>query len=596
MHLIRRMSQSKYGSLVIILGSAAVVVSILVTPTFAARYLSQDHRLTPGGIQQLNTYRSILSLTGILFIISGVILITVKDLGERIQSMNVIFDRLLESRVLKGILILCVLCFSLLRFVNLNADFPSGITQSSELYTDEGWYSTAAVRHVLTGNWHQPGEVNTAVAAPIGHVLHRISFALFGLGLSSARTTVAVSFILLLVYTALLVRGSFGNYAALLTALLLATNYLGFAYSRLATPYLVAASFLVAGILVAGGSTSGSTLSRILIASILVGAAILTHGSAILAIPLLAFLAWRSGTSLKERIFLLIASGLVLIVFVGGNRVITNKLFPEDYILYNSSTVDHIFITFHDWEWSLLHKLPVRIMGIGSGLVTLTLLFTTLSLAVSKRFRRDPLVHLLAGYIIMYIGMLSLNSFGPPRYYLSLLVPFSGLCAIACITLVDWLREKRWSAAAIIPIILVIGVSVGGGSQILTYLSKPSFSFYQMTHAVENIIQEREGTVLGVILFGDIADSVSLEIGTNAVNSLLIPSDVETKVRKLHPKYMIVHVSNIAEIAISQGGNVTELGAWDVFGNYYADHERVRLYWVEWPGESDLSRQQAPIQ
>jgi hypothetical protein len=46
---------------------------------------------------------------------------------------------------------------------------------------------------------------------------------------------------------------------------------------------------------------------------------------------------------------------------------------------------------------------------------------------------------------------------------------------------------------------------------------------------------------------------------------------------------MIVHTSDIAEIAASQGGEVVELGAWDVFGNYYHNGEQVRLYLVRWP-------------
>jgi hypothetical protein len=262
-------------------------------------------------------------------------------------------------------------------------------------------------------------------------------------------------------------------------------------------------------------------------------------------------------------------------------------MFPDDYILYNSSTVGHIFESFHDWQWSLLHKLPVRILNIGNGLVIVTLLFTALASVVSKRFRIDPLVHLFIGYSVVDIGLLSLNSFGPPRYYLPLLVPFSGMCAVACIALIEWLRERKWSIMSVIPLTLIAGISLQGGSQILTYLSKPSFSFYKMTHTVGNIIQAREGSAHGVMLFGDIADSISIEIGTDAANSLLIPSDLDSKLRKDHPKYMIVHVSNLVELARLQGGTVTELGAWDVFGNYYANGEQVRLYMVEWPDESD---------
>jgi hypothetical protein len=84
-----------------------------------------------------------------------------------------------------------------------------------------------------------------------------------------------------------------------------------------------------------------------------------------------------------------------------------------------------------------------------------------------------------------------------------------------------------------------------------------------------------------VLLFGDIADSVSLEIGTDSANTLL-GLDQQAQLAKYHPKYMIVHTSHIDQLAASDGARVEEIGAWDVFGNYYANGEQVRLYLAEW--------------
>jgi len=137
------------------------------------------------------------------------------------------------------------------------------------------------------------------------------------------------------------------------------------------------------------------------------------------------------------------------------------------------------------------------------------------------------------------------------------------------------------------PIALVAATCLADGWRIVAYMSKPSYSFHHMAQAVGKIIQEREGTVHGVLLFGDIANSVSLETGTNAVNGLY-GSDMVGRIRECHPQYVIVLTSNVLEIVASEGGEATKLGAWDVFGNYYANGEQVRLYSVRSPGENAL--------
>jgi 4-amino-4-deoxy-L-arabinose transferase-like glycosyltransferase len=482
---------------------------------------------------------------------------------------------------MKGALLVLVLGFSLLRFVNLNADFPTGITWSSELYTDEGQNAASAIRHVLTGQWYLAGDVNTAVYAPVGHVLHRMSFALFGLSLSSVRVTIIVSFLLLVLTSALLVRRSYGDYAALLTALLLASNYVGFAYSRLATMDLVATSFVVASLCVAGGLKGKSSILRLLVASSLLAIGMLTKLTAVFAVPLLAFVAWRGGSSLKQRVLFVAASALVLAVLYGGYRIAMSVLFSAEYARFNHQTLGDTFTTLRDWVRYVPHKVLANPEYLGYGFMDLTALFTASAFAVSKRFRRDPLTHLLVGYTAAYVIMLSLHRYGPPRYYLPLLVPFAGLCATACIALVDRFREIGWSVARAMPVILVV-LALDEGLQIVSYLSRPTYSFYRMAHAVGKIIQEREGAVHGVLLFGDVASSVSLEIGTNAVNTLP-GTDVAGRIAECHPRYMVVHTSNITEIAATEGAEVDELGAWDVFRNYYGKGERVRLYAVRWP-------------
>ena len=68
-----------------------------------------------------------------------------------------------------------------LRFLHLDADFPLGINWSADVYTDEGLYSNAATRHVVSGEWYLAGDLNAAINMPLGQLLHRMAFSIFGL-------------------------------------------------------------------------------------------------------------------------------------------------------------------------------------------------------------------------------------------------------------------------------------------------------------------------------------------------------------------------------------------------------------------------------
>jgi hypothetical protein len=105
-----------------------------------------------------------------------------------------------------------------------------------------------------------------------------------------------------------------------------------------------------------------------------------------------------------------------------------------------------------------------------------------------------------------------------------------------------------------------------------------------MAQDVKHIIQAREGNTEGVLLFGDIADSLSLETGTISANTgMWTRSTMDARLGLYHPHYLIVHTSNIEQLALAKGAKITELGRWDVFHNYYANGEQIRLYYVSWP-------------
>ncbi|HOP46429.1 MAG TPA: glycosyltransferase family 39 protein [Desulfobacteraceae bacterium] len=500
--------------------------------------------------------------------------------------MNLNMTTLPHQKTLSVILFLIVVIFLFLRFVSLNADFPLGITWSGVLFTDEGWYANAALRHYISGEWYLSGDWNPAIPMPLGQVLHRFTFSIFGIGLSSVRITTVVLFNVLVVATALLVRRHFGIFAALLTALLLVTNYVVFAFSRLAVMELIGTSFVVCGLLAAGGyRNNGARLPNLLLASVLIAAGALTKSTMVFAVPLLGYLAWRQGRSNQESLIFLFSSIILVLSLIGVYQIVARTLFPEDTAFFAQlnlySQMHHSFV---DWLF-YIPRLIYKIKILGIDLIALTVLSTAIALIISDRYRRNILIHILIGYIAFYLALLSIKPYSPPRYHLPLIVPFAALCAMSCLELREWLFKSRLRSFSIVPIlslIIVFGVSLHGSGKIASYLSAPRYSFYQMAQEVGGIIKKREGIVSKVVLLGKMADSVSLEIATLPINPSWGKDTLDLKLKKYRPQYLIGHRDKVVLEAVkSNGGHVAELASWDVYSNYYGG-KRVQLMHVSW--------------
>ncbi len=101
-------------------------------------------------------------------------------------------------------------------------------------YTDEGWWTNAAIRAHLHGNWYMPGDFNPAAAAPVWPALQWIAFCFTGVSIAAARGVAVALFFanLVLSYVFLRVRGP--GWMALLAVTLLVTSPFLYSFSRLA--------------------------------------------------------------------------------------------------------------------------------------------------------------------------------------------------------------------------------------------------------------------------------------------------------------------------------------------------------------------------
>lgn len=89
---------------------------------------------------------------------------------------------------LDWILVALAAIFFALHYVHLRADFPNGSQWKDwAKYTDEGWYSDAAIRHYQLGHWNVPGDFNPAAALPVWPALELVLFRFTGVSLVAAR-------------------------------------------------------------------------------------------------------------------------------------------------------------------------------------------------------------------------------------------------------------------------------------------------------------------------------------------------------------------------------------------------------------------------
>ena len=148
-------------------------------------------------------------------------------------------DALAANRWLRFVLWAIVIALAFLKFCYLTADFPNEspwlIDQAK--FTDEGWWSSAAVSHALTGHWFVPGDYNPAVALPVWPALLSLLFHFTGVSIVAARAlNVTISVATLAVVFLLVRRFARPNseVPALLAAVLLSASPFAFAFNRLA--------------------------------------------------------------------------------------------------------------------------------------------------------------------------------------------------------------------------------------------------------------------------------------------------------------------------------------------------------------------------
>lgn len=475
--------------------------------------------------------------------------------------------------------------FLFLRFFQLEADFPLGITWSGTLFTDEGWYANAAVRHYKYSDWYLAGDFNPIINMPVGQLLFRPAFSAWGLGFASGRCVAAGLFIGISFMVARLVFKRFGITSAILVLLLLATNYISFAYSRLMLLEFPALFFVVSGIFILGVDEHKSNIGKLLLGSFCVGLGILTKTSMIFIVPVFAYLAWWHGRFQSKTFLYLCVGGVGMGLLPILHYFIGQILFKEDFLYFkqlNFGDRNHENIL----VW--VKNLPELIVGVkvlGKPLVVLTGLVTIAALCTSARFRKDILVHMMIGYSCIYIALLSGVSYGPPRYYLPFIVPITILCAGAAVECMRCAKTKGLKISAYVVLLCVGGSACLQSGRIIEYISHLQFTFVEMARETGDIIRQQQGdNADNIFVLGHIADTVAIETGIRALNTELRLKPLSWLIETYRPEYFLMHTDEQALDDITTlGGKVYVVASWDVYENYYREGQNVQLMSIKWP-------------
>ena len=144
-----------------------------------------------------------------------------------------------SKRRLYALWMVLIAGFAVLHALNLRADFPNHSPWIFDWakYTDEGWYSNAAVRAHLFGHWYQPGDFNPAAAVPLWPFLEWVLFFFTGVTIEAARGLAVGCFFLSLLLSYTLLRANHSNkprWIPLLALTLIVTSPFLYCFSRLA--------------------------------------------------------------------------------------------------------------------------------------------------------------------------------------------------------------------------------------------------------------------------------------------------------------------------------------------------------------------------
>lgn len=480
---------------------------------------------------------------------------------------------------------------ALWRLYALEADFPLGLTSSGELFTDEGWYASSASRHAIGLPWLVNGDFNPAIQMPVGQWLLALVFDVFGASLLSTRGVSVALFSATVSVSAFWANRFFGFQAAVITALLMLVNPIGFHYSRLGIMEHLGCLLSMMGLMCASTfneNTSKSTWIGALSSASLLTIATLTKSSFISFAAVAALLVYVPRRNSPFKWLSIIPLLMPVFVFL-FYQIFISVTYPADSrIFHNINIEDRLVHTPHEWISSLIQKIK-DISKLGFSF-TICLALALIHLWQQRRsFSKQPqalLIAALAAMFATHLGMLSFFNYSPTRYFLPLLPP---ICMLIAASLFSSWSHDRSPSGFMLPLFICTAVTIiFSVYQIAKTQRDIDYSFSRMLNEVEQIIikNQNKSTHLQhkTWVAGHFSHTLMLSNGIAGINTQLTTEPPDALMQRIRPTYLLVQTNQTTDLEMLQraGATAQEIMKWDVFGNFYGDKSPVRLYRLSW--------------
>ena len=405
-------------------------------------------------------------------------------------------------------LLLLTICLLALRLSHIRADFPDFHFYSQERarFTDEGFYTSAALHHFSVGRAYVPGSWNPGVFMPMWPLLVGLVFHFTGISVVAARSlAVACTWVgVLLAYA--VARQYRSRTFACLAAFLIAASALGFFYGRLAILEPSFVMFLLLAMYLAGKVHPGSYAMAAVVGLVFV-AATLTKTTAPFLLPAVLYPIWANNRADRVAAWRMLAvSFAVVVLLLGCANLIWRLHYAPDAT---------IILSLRPW-WQLEHS-PVRLLrfffrGTWIDPVLFPLALAAI-VAVAWRLRsfwHDTLFVTGCLWEAGYAAFIAFHYDGPPRYFVTLIVPTIWLAMM----FLQWMGQANKRIALAVSACVAASV-LWNIASIGDYLMHPRYSLVDASVAIKQVIvaEHKKNPAQSEVLMGRGADEISLLSG-----------------------------------------------------------------------------------
>lgn len=405
-------------------------------------------------------------------------------------------------------LLLLTLCLLALRFWHLSADFPAFhfYDQDGARFTDEGFYTGAALQHFTLGHAYIPGGWNPGVFMPVWPLLVGLLFHFTGISVVAARA-LAVGCVCLSVLLAYAISRQYQSKTfACLTAFLISANALGFFFGRLALLEPAFGMFLLLAIYLAGRVRPHGYALAVFVGVVFV-VAMLTKTTGPFVLPAVLYPIWANNRQDRADAWKLLATALATtILLMGFVKVLWMSHFSADAkIILGMSPL---------WQ---LENSPSRLLRfffrgtwIDPVLFPLALAAFVAAVVLLRFLWRDTLFMIAFLWETGYAAFIVYHYDGPPRYFVTMIVPTLWLALI----FLQWMwranRRVAMMASACVAVSVLWSVASIGD-----YLMHPRYTLVDASLKIKRLIvtEHVSGSASNELLIGRGADEVSLLSG-----------------------------------------------------------------------------------